>query len=416
MKDIFGFEVDSNVGYARGEILDGIESETNKMFTGRKIIKKRVKELGRDSVYNMTGLSRSVPLSSEDIKNLKSQVEFHANYEGELEKISVPFVGADPKTHTSILLNRITSSMIAIMGALAKEGESVVSWVPGGRSHPSVENACNIYGIRFHESTDLNTFKDLIKTHKPVITVITPLTHAKIHADLEDTTEAVKIANEGDAIVLLDDAHMPARVSVFQEPPTFKLGNVDLGTLSPDKHMWGPRAGLLTGREDLIRKIAAEGFSNGLDAQSSHYVSVINAIKTFDPHEIEEAGDLAKELLSKINNKFKEAEAYLAGPGIGMSEYNLYKIVYKNNSNEQAYKPTPIEVSAAVNMEMLRTNGIVTIPTVGMPGSSPSMRLMMFSDGGKMGVDKIINSFEQAIKTVRKAKSKQDIYDLIFKI
>src|SRR5699024_4858737 len=104
------------------------------------------------------------------------------------------------------------------------------------------------------------------------------------------------------------------------------------------------------------------GFSNGIDAQNGNQVAVINAIKFFNPDEIVEAGDVAKKILDKVIDRFPNSGAYLAGPGIGINEYDLYRLVYSNQIPDNSY--TPIEVSSAVCMTMLRQEGILTIPTV----------------------------------------------------
>ena len=40
-------------------------------------------------------------------------------------------------------------------------------------------------------------------------------------------------------------------------------------------------------------------------------------------------------------------------------------------------------------MEMLEQDGILTIGAVAMPGSAPALRLMMYPDGHKLGVERI---------------------------
>jgi L-seryl-tRNA(Ser) seleniumtransferase len=48
-------------------------------------------------------------------------------------------------------------------------------------------------------------------------------------------------------------------------------------------------------------------------------------------------------------------------------------------------------------MEMLGQDGILTIGAVSMPGSAPALRLMMYPDGHKLGVERIAASVESAI-------------------
>ena len=65
-------------------------------------------------------------------------------------------------------------------------------------------------------------------------------------------------------------------------------------------------------------------------------------------------------------------------------------------------KPKLVAVEAAglVCMEMLGQDGILTIGAVSMPGSAPFVRLMMYPDGAKLGVERIAASVENAISTL----------------
>jgi L-seryl-tRNA(Ser) seleniumtransferase len=62
-------------------------------------------------------------------------------------------------------------------------------------------------------------------------------------------------------------------------------------------------------------------------------------------------------------------------------------------------KPELVAVEAAglVAMEMLEQDGILTIGAVAMPGSAPALRLMMYPDGNKLGVERIAASVENGI-------------------
>ena len=62
-------------------------------------------------------------------------------------------------------------------------------------------------------------------------------------------------------------------------------------------------------------------------------------------------------------------------------------------------KPALVAVEAAglVAMEMLEQDGILTIGAVAMPGSAPALRLMMYPDGHKLGVERIAASVENGI-------------------
>src|SRR5690606_28708367 len=65
-------------------------------------------------------------------------------------------------------------------------------------------------------------------------------------------------------------------------------------------------------------------------------------------------------------------------------------------------KPRIVAVEAAglAAMEMLGEDGILTIGAVSMPGSAPVLRLMMYPDGARLGVERIAASVEHALARV----------------
>jgi len=48
-------------------------------------------------------------------------------------------------------------------------------------------------------------------------------------------------------------------------------------------------------------------------------------------------------------------------------------------------------------MHMLGHDGILTIGAVAMPGSAPAVRLMMYPDGPRLGIERIAQSLEGGI-------------------
>ena len=56
-----------------------------------------------------------------------------------------------------------------------------------------------------------------------------------------------------------------------------------------------------------------------------------------------------------------------------------------------------IIAAGLVSMEMLEQDGILKIGAVSMPGSAPVVRLMMYPDGHKLGVERIAASVENGI-------------------
>ena len=53
------------------------------------------------------------------------------------------------------------------------------------------------------------------------------------------------------------------------------------------------------------------------------------------------------------------------------------------------------------------TAGILTIGAVSMPGSAPALRLMMYPDGSRLGIERIAASLDHSINAL--AKSLDDL-------
>ena len=56
--DRFGNPVDPIVRYARGAILKSTDEEVQRMLRARHMVGERVRRLGKDSVYDLSGMNR----------------------------------------------------------------------------------------------------------------------------------------------------------------------------------------------------------------------------------------------------------------------------------------------------------------------------------------------------------------------
>ena len=189
------------------------------------------------------------------------------------------------------------------------------------------------------------------------------------------------------------------------EPRTFEVGDVDLAVCSADKHVAGPRAGVFVGRKDLVEDIGSRIYELGLEAQAGQYVGVANALRDFDPEVIKQAGELAKQLLEVLQGQYGAA-AYLGGPGVSMSGDDVLDIASEQRRRErQARSSSRSRLPASSRWKCSAQDGILTIGAVSMPGSAPVVRLMMYPDGRKLGVERIAASLENAISSSAKSST-----------
>jgi L-seryl-tRNA(Ser) seleniumtransferase len=397
--DRFGNPVDPIVRYARGSILRSTDEEVARMLRARHMVGERVKRLGQDSVYDLSGMNRGSGLTGEDTPHLTSHVPFFERYEGGTEPLALKHMGANPEIHRALILNRVSAANFIAMTTVLAAGDRVFGFAPaGGVTHPSVVRPVAMAGGRF---TEFFSFADLERAWQaegaPRLLIITPITASKKHLDLADFKRALALPRAAHTLVFVDDAHMASRIGFFGEPRTFQVGDVDLAVCSADKHVAGPRAGIFVGKPALVTEIGSRAYELGLEAQAGQYVGVANALRNFDPEVIRRAGELAKELVEVLAPIYGARRAYLGGPGVSISGDDVLDIACESRGSKEKPALVPVEAAGLVAMEMLEKDGILTIGAVAMPGSAPAVRLMMYPDGHRLGVERIAASLENGI-------------------
>jgi L-seryl-tRNA(Ser) seleniumtransferase len=144
-----------------------------------------------------------------------------------------------------------------------------------------------------------------------------------------------------------------------------------------------------------VTKIGSRVYELGLEAQAGQYVGVANALRNFDPEVIRRAGELAEQLVVVMQSKYG-AKAYLGGPGVSIVGDDVLEIA-QGRASKRKTKLVAVEAAGIVAMEMLAQDGILTIGAVSMPGSAPVVRLMMYPDGHRLGVQRIAASLDNAL-------------------
>ena len=398
--DRFGNSLDPIVRYARGSILRNSDDEVRRMQLARSMVGDIVRAKGKEAVYDLSGMNRGSGIAVEDVPHLTSHIPFFARYEGKTEPLALKHMGADPARHQALILNRVSAANFIALTTVLKPGDQVFALAPvGGASHPSTVRPISMAGAHL---TEFHTLRELESAWSaqgaPRLLLITPISASKHHIPLEEFKKAVSLARGPQTLTYVDDAHMASRIAFFDEPLTFQVGEVDLAVSSTDKHIAGPRAGVLVGRSDLVTAIASRAYELGLDAQASQYVGVANALRNFDPAPVRQAGQLARELVQILAGKYGAKRAYLGGPGVSISGDDVLDIALEARGSRQKPKLVAVEAAGLVAMQMLEQDKILTIGAVSMPGSAPAVRLMMYPDGPRLGIDGIVASIDRAIR------------------
>jgi L-seryl-tRNA(Ser) seleniumtransferase len=345
-------------------------------------------------------MNRGAALSVDDVTSLTSHVPFFAKFEGEAEPVAILHMGGEPSRHDALILNRVSAANFAVFTTLLSRQDRVVALAPaGGTTHPSVRRPIEMVGAAFEEVHGIEALEQALTGGAPPrFLVITPISASKRHLDLASVSRALVRPRNDRTLAYVDDAHMASRVGFFNEPRTFSMGDVDLAVCSTDKHVAGPRAGVLVGRRDLIATIRSRAYELGLEAQAGQYVGVFNALRDFDPKPIAEAGELARELLVILEGRYGKARVYLGGPGVAISGEDALDIARELRGGTAQPALVPVEASAVVAMHMLAADGLLTIAAVAMPGSAPVVRLMMYPDGCRLGAARIAASLDGGMR------------------
>ena len=397
--DRFGNPVDPIVRYARGTILKSTDEEVKRMLRARQMVGDRLRRLGKEGIYDLSGMNRGGGITDDDTPHLTSHVPFFERFEGHTEPLALKHMGADPAHHAALIMNRVSAANFIALTTVLVPGDRVYCYAPaGGVTHPSCVRPITMAGAKF---TEFFSFTDLERAWQaegaPRLLLVTPITASKKHLDFADFKKALALPRASNTLVFVDDAHMASRVGFFEEPRTFQVGNIDFAVCSADKHVAGPRAGVFVGRKDLVTAIGSRAYELGLEAQAGQYVGVANALRDFDPAVIKRAGELAKQLVEVLVKQYGEKRAYLGGPGVSISGDDVLDIARESRGTREKPALVPVEAAGLVAMEMLEQDGVLTIGAVSMPGSAPALRLMMYPDGAKLGIERIAASLENGI-------------------
>ena len=130
-------------------------------------------------------------------------------------------------------------------------------------------------------------------------------------------------------------------------------------------------------------------------------------MRNFDPRPVKEAGELAKQLVGVLAERYGDKRAYLGGPGVSIAGDDVLEIAREQRGSSDKPKLVAVEAAGMVAMEMLHHDGILTIGAVSMPGSAPALRLMMYPDGARLGIERIAASLDHSINALANS-----LYDL----
>ena len=343
-------------------IVNNSLDEVKKRESSLKIIKSIIENEGRDSLYDVTGLSGGFIASDEELNLLETYVG-PAIFEDELQIIGRKHLGGEKV----LAVNRTSSGILASILALVEEGSHVSHFLAEFPAHPSIPRSCAIVGASYDEFIDIDKFTIPENTSLVVVTGST-MDHKVIDEEL--FKKVIDMAHEKDIPVLVDDASgARLRTAVFNQAKATELG-ADLVVTSTDKLMPGPRGGLMAGRKDLIDEIKVKANQFGLEAQPPLILAMVNGIRNYTEENLVKAMSRKEEFFDLLSEKYEMFEK--TPTGVMVSEDSLKKQLEKLNVKTELSKKDCCFLWAMV---LLKDFGIITIPAVGMPGASATIRI-----------------------------------------
>lgn len=372
--------------------------EVKKREKALLIIKDIVETKGRNYLFDLTGLSGGFIASPSELSLLETYVG-PAIFEDALQEVGIGHMGGEKV----LPLNRTSSGILATILTLVKKNSNVVHYLAELPAHPSIPRSCKLVGANYFET---DVFDDFSIPDNTSLVVVTGSTMDLKVIDEEEFKKVIEMAHEKNILVMVDDASgARLRTVVFNQSKACDLG-ADIAITSTDKLMPGPRGGLMAGRKDLIDKIKIKVNQFGLEAQPPVVLAMLNGIKNFNGDNLiksfERKDQLFELLSSKFNNLEKTPNGVLISPDNLSNEVNIPH----NLSND--------DLAFVFSFILLKEHGIITIPAVGMPGASPTIRFdLSTSDAFNLDlndlVKKIESSFEKLLEVIQNEEKCREI-------
>jgi len=366
-------------------LLNSSLHELKRRDAALNIINSKIKARDRSHLYDLTGLSGGFPIKKEDIDLLETYAG-SAIFEEELQIQGKKHLGGKK----ILALNKTSSGILASIMALVKPDEEVVHYLPQLPSHPSIPRSTELIKAKYREFNNLNEFEIGSKTSLVIITGST-MDHEVLSE--EEFLRIIKISRSDHIPVLVDDASgARLRTVIYHQPRAMDMG-ANLVITSTDKLMDGPRGGLMSGDADLIDLIKSKAHQFGLEAQSPLIAGMVRALEDFNSERILKAQKRKKEIYQILINDLKEIKqtptGFMLSPEGLMNELKYLNV---------KHPLSPMEAANILAMILLREYNIITIPAVGMPGASPTIRIDLASkDAQRLDQNYIIEAFKGSL-------------------
>ena len=381
--------------------LDEIKSREKGLFLINNIITQK----GVESIIDLTGLAGGFNITPEDITYLETYAG-PAIFDEKIQELGKEHMGGEKV----LPLNRTSSGIVATILTIVKPGTKIIHYLPKKPGHPSIQTAAQIVGADYEEYTDINdmNFDDNVS-----LVVITGTTMDYEVIDVEEFKKVITKSKEYDITVFVDDASgARLRRVAYNQPTAIDLG-ADLSVTSTDKLMEGPRGGLMVGSEESINKIKLTVNKLGLEAQPPLVAGMVRGLEKYTPERIQNAFKQKDELNKKL--KDNGLNPLPTPTGFMFKKEEIFNEVTKRGVKTDI---SDYIIATLYSMLLLKNYNIITIPAVGMPKASRTIRIDWSSKHSeKLTMDELVdainNTFDKVVETIENNAVEEELYNII---
>ena len=291
--------------------------------------------------------------------------------------------------------------------ALVKPGTKIVHYLAKKPGHPSIPRTAKLVGADYVEYTNLDDFKIDDNTS---LVVITGTTMDLEVISVDDFKTVIDQAKAKNILVFVDDASgARIRRAVYDQPRAIDLG-ADLSVTSTDKLMEGPRGGLMAGSTELIDQIKLVVNQYGLEGQAPLVAGMIKGLEKYSPDRIKEAFKQKDELYQKLQDKGLNPQT--TPTGFMFKEDEIKNEVDKRTSTGDVSADV---VATVYSMLLIDNYNIITIPAVGMPGASKTVRIdWSAKDSEKLSMDELVDAIVDTFDKVASVFSSDSVEQVLY--
>ncbi len=383
--------------------------EMKKREISLSVIKSIIDNNGRNSIYDLTGLSGGFLATSDDLSLLETYVG-PAIFEENLQNLGKDHLGGEK----ILAVNRTSSGILATILTIVGENTEVIHFLPEFPAHPSIPRSCKLVGAKYSEFENILDFKNNFSDNVSLV-VITGSTMDHKVLNEEDFKSAIKVAKDNNIPVLVDDASgARLRTAIYSQSKAIDLG-ADLVVTSTDKLMMGPRGGLMAGNSELIDQIKTKAHQFGLEAQPPSILAMVKGLENYSEDDLKNSLSKKEELINLVNKEFQMFEE--TPTGVKVSEKSLEEEILLNNYEINS-KISSRDLCFLWAMILLKDQNIITIPVVSMPGASATVRFDLASNDAKeLDINNLYNKIKKSFESLLKIIDNEDLAkEILFSI